>query len=123
MAALKIGMEILEKEQVKIDRLTGHGGLFKTEYVGQKLMAGAMNSPVSVMETAGEGGAWGIAILARFAFDGNGKALEDYLENKVFCKYKSTTVEPDEADVRGFNKYMELYKKGLEVEKSAASNL
>ena len=123
MAALKIGMEILEKEQVKIDRLTGHGGLFKTEYVGQKLMAGAMNSHVSVMETAGEGGAWGIAILARFAVDGNGESLEDYLENKVFCKYKSSTVEPDDEDVKGFKKYMELYKRGLETEKSAAINI
>ncbi len=106
MATLKIGMEILEKEEVKIDCLTGHGGLFKTPIVGQKLMAGAVNAPISVMETAGEGGAWGIAVLAAFASDKNGETLEEYLTDKVFSKYKSTTIEPDENDVEGFKSYM-----------------
>lgn len=123
MATLKLGMEILENEQVKIDCLTGHGGLFKTPVVGQKLMAGAMNSPISVMETAGEGGAWGIAVLARYAFDGEGKSLDDYLNTKIFSRYKSTTIEPDEKDVQGFKKYIELYKKALTVEKTAVSNI
>ncbi len=123
MASLKIGMEILENENVQIDSLTGHGGLFKTEYVGQCLMAGAMNTPVSVMETAGEGGAWGIAILAGFAFDNQGMCLEDYLDKIVFSKYKSSVVEPDANDVEGFKKYMSLYKKALAVEKSAALNI
>ena len=123
MSTLKIGMEILEKEQVKIDCLTGHGGLFKTPVVGQKLMAGAMNSPVSVMETAGEGGAWGIAVLARYAFDSEGKSLDDYLNTKIFSRYKSTTIEPDEKDVQGFNEYLKRYKQALDVEKSAALNI
>lgn len=123
MATLKIGMEILENEKVEIERLTAHGGLFKTPVVGQRLMAGAMNSPVSVMETAGEGGAWGIAVLARFLIDGNNQSLDDYLKNKVFVKYKSKSIEPVKADVDGFNKYMNLYKKALAVEKSAVENI
>ncbi|MCM1285195.1 MAG: FGGY-family carbohydrate kinase [Acetobacter sp.] len=123
IAALKIGMEILEKENVTIDCLTGHGGLFKTEIVGQKLMAGALNTPVSVMETAGEGGAWGIAVLARFVVDSNAMTLEEYLNKIVFSKYKSTTINPDIDDVEGFKKYMLLYKKGLAVEKAAAENI
>ena len=123
MATLKIGMEILENEKVKIDCLTGHGGLFKTPIVGQRLMAAAMNSPVSVMETAGEGGAWGIAVLANYAFDKCGLSLEDYLNEKVFSKYKSTTLEPIEADVKGFENYMKLYKAGLAVEKAACDNI
>lgn len=123
MATLKIGMEILEKENVAIDCLTGHGGLFKTAIVGQRLMAGAMNAPIAVMETAGEGGAWGIAVLARYAVDKNGETLEDYLNEKVFSKYKSSTIKPDEHDVNGFADYMKLYKKGLAVEKSAAENI
>lgn len=123
MAALKIGMEILEKENVQLDCLMGHGGLFKTAVVGQRLMAGAMNTPVAVMETAGEGGAWGIAVLARYAYDNNGKTLEDYIGEKVFSKYKSTVIEPYEEDINGFKEYMNLYKKGLAVQKSAADNL
>ncbi len=123
MATLKIGMEILEREAVKIDCLTGHGGLFKTPVVGQRLMAGAMNSPVSVMETAGEGGAWGIAVLANYAYDSNELSLEDYLNEKIFSKYKSTTIEPVDADVKGFEDYMKLYKAGLSVEKTACENI
>ena len=123
MAALKIGMEILDKENVAIDTLMGHGGLFKTEIVGQRLMAGAMNTPVAVMETAGEGGAWGIAILSKYAFDGANEPLEDYLDKRVFSKYKSTVIEPDEQDVKGFADYMELYKKALSIEKSAVENI
>lgn len=123
MATLKIGMEILEKENAEINCLMGHGGLFKTEFVGQKLMAGAMNTPVAVMETAGEGGAWGIAVLAAYALDNCGKTLEAYLNDKVFSKYKSVTVEPDERDVNGFKEYMKRYKAGLAVQKAAAENI
>lgn len=123
MATLKIGMEILEKEKVQIDCLMGHGGLFKTDYVGQRLMAGAMNTPVAVMETAGEGGAWGIAVLAMYAEDNGNLSLEAYLDKKVFSKYKSKVVEPFAEDVNGFKKYMELYKVGLAVQKAAAENL
>lgn len=124
MATLKIGMEILDKEDVKIDCLMGHGGLFKTPVVGQKLMAGAMNSPVAVMETAGEGGAWGIAVLASYACDKKGNAtLEDYLNNVVFSKCAKSTIAPDASDVDGFEKYMQLYKAGLAVEKAAVENI
>lgn len=123
VATLKIGMEILENEHVKIDCLMGHGGLFKTKYVGQKLMAGAMNCPVAVMETAGEGGAWGIAVLANYAKDTKGVNLDDYLNRFVFSECQSVVEYPDEKDVSGFAEYMKLYKKGLAVEKSAGQNM
>ena len=123
MSTLKIGMEILEKENVRIDSLTGHGGLFKTKIVGQKLMAGALGTPITVMETAGEGGAWGIALLARYMTDNNGETLEEYLSSKVFSKYQGSTIQPDIEDEKGFAEYIELYKKGLAVEKSAYENI
>ena len=123
IATLKIGMEILEEENVDIDKLMGHGGLFKTKYVGQKLMAGAMKTPVSVLSTAGEGGAWGIAVLASYAKNNFDLSLEEFLDKKVFSKYEISTVEPDINDVNGFEKYMTLYKKSLAVEKSAVENI
>lgn len=122
MATLKIGMRILEKENVKIDKLFGHGGLFKTPVVGQKLMAGAMNAPVSVMKTAGEGGAWGAAVLAAYML-AKGGSLEDYLENTVFAKCESSTVEPDENDVKGFEEYMKNYEKAMAAEIAAYENI
>lgn len=122
-ATLKIGMEILEKENVSIDRLTGHGGLFKTPVVGQRIMAAAMNAPVSVLETAAEGGAWGIAVLAQYAYNSENLSLDNYLDKNIFSKFKSTTIEPDAEDVKGFEEYMKLYKSGLAVEKSAADNI
>lgn len=123
MASLKIGMEILDDEGVKIDCLMGHGGLFKTPLVGQKLMAGAMNTPVTVNKTAGEGGAWGMAILARYCVDSKGLNLDEYLTRNVFAACESTAVEPDKKDADGFEKYMKLYKKGLAVEKTAVENI
>lgn len=123
VATLKIGMEILEEENVDIDKLMGHGGLFKTKYVGQKLMAGAMKTPVSVLSTAGEGGAWGIAVLASYAKNNFGLPLEEFLDKKVFSKYEISTVQPDINDVNGFEKYITLYKKSLAVEKSAVENI
>ncbi len=123
IATLKIGMDILEEENVDIDKLMGHGGLFKTKYVGQKLMAGAMKTPVSVLSTAGEGGAWGIAVLASYAKNSFDLSLEEFLDKKVFSKYEISTVEPDINDVNGFEKYMTLYKKSLAVEKSAVENI
>jgi sugar (pentulose or hexulose) kinase len=122
MSTLKIGMKFLENEGVKIDRLMGHGGLFKTPVVGQKLMAGAMNAPVSVMETASEGGAWGMAVLAKYATE-NEKPLENYLEEKVFASCKSSTINPDPEDVEGFEKYMKTYVAALEAEKAAYQNI
>lgn len=122
MATLKIGMEILEKENVTIDCLMGHGGLFKTPLVGQKLMAGAMNCPVAVMKTAGEGGAWGMAVLAKYVVDGD-EPLDEYLNNKVFANSECKTVTPDENDVNGFNEYMKLYKSALKAEVVAYENI
>ncbi|MBQ9227515.1 MAG: ATPase [Eubacterium sp.] len=122
MATLKLGMKILEAEGVKIDQLTGHGGLFKTPVVGQRLMAGALNAPVSVMQTAGEGGAWGAAVLAAYRAYGNGESLERYLET-VFADYESTTLAPEPADVEGFEQYMARYEKALKAEIAAYENI
>lgn len=119
MATLKLGMEILEKEKVEIKSMTGHGGLFKTPGVGQRYMAAAIGAPVTCMETAGEGGAYGIALLAAYRYAGEGMTLEDYLAKKVFAEVKSTTLAPDPADKAGFDAYMESYKKLLKVEEKA----
>ena len=125
MATLRLGMNILfDKEKVEIEKLLGHGGLFKTPVVGQKLMAGAMNTPVAVMETAGEGGAWGIALLSAYmSYKTENESLESYLENKVFADNKASVIEPDKTDVDGFNTYIERYKSAVAVEKSAIANL
>jgi sugar (pentulose or hexulose) kinase len=125
LGALRIGLDILfEQERVTIDQILGHGGFFKTEEVGQKIMAAAMNVPVSVMETAGEGGAWGIALLAAYMLKKTEhEALEDYLSNKVFAGEEGTTIVPDPFDVDGFVAFMERYKKGLAIEKAAVDNL
>ncbi|HUI90328.1 MAG TPA: FGGY-family carbohydrate kinase [Anaerolineales bacterium] len=121
LATLKIGLDILFKEEhVKIDKVLGHGGFFKTKEVGQKIMAAAMNVPVSVMETAGEGGAWGIALLAAYRFNkAKDESLESYLSKKVFAGENATTIAPDQRDVDGFTAFMERYQKGLVVEKTA----
>jgi sugar (pentulose or hexulose) kinase len=125
LGALKIGLDILfEQEKVKIDQIFGHGGFFKTKEVGQKMMAAAMNVPVSVMETAGEGGAWGIALLAFYMHQKAGdEPLEAYLSNKVFAGENGTTIAPDPADVAGFAAFMERYKKGLVIERAAVDGL
>jgi len=125
LGALKIGMDILtRKEQVELDSLLGHGGLFKTKGVGQRIMAAAMNTPVSVMETAGEGGPWGMALLASFMVKREeGEDLAGYLSHKVFAGNKGTRMEPDEADVKGFEAFMERYQAGLAVERAAVESL
>lgn len=125
MATLRIGMDILfERENVKVDTLMGHGGLFKTEGVGQKLMAGAMNAPVTVMSTAGEGGAWGMALLAAYLVEKNpGETLESFLAERVFANNDGTTLAPDKDDVAGFNAYIARYKNGLAVERAAVETL
>jgi sugar (pentulose or hexulose) kinase len=125
LASLKIGLDILfEQEKVKIDRVLGHGGFFKTRGVGQKFMAAAMNVPVSVMETAGEGGAWGIALLASFMLHkAKDEPLEAYLIDKVFAGEKGSTIAPDQADIAGFTAFMERYKKGLVIERAAVDGL
>jgi len=124
LGALKIGMDILfEQEKVKLDQLLGHGGFFKTKEVGQLIMAAAMNVPVSVMETAGEGGAWGIALLASYMLNKKSEPLEAYLSDKVFANEKGSTMAPDQKDVDGFAAFMERYKKGLVIEKAAVDGL
>jgi len=124
LGALKIGMDILfEQEKVKLDQLLGHGGFFKTKEVGQRIMAAAMNVPVSVMETAGEGGAWGIALLASYMLNKENEPLEAYLSNKVFAGENGITITPDRQDVDGFAAFMERYKKGLVIERAAVAGL
>ena len=124
MSTLKIGMDILAGEQVAIDSLTGHGGLFKTPVVGQKYMAAACNAPVTCMETAGEGGPYGMALLAAYMLRKEaGETLEDYLNAHVFANAKGTTLAPQQADVDGFNAYITRYKAMLEVERKAVEVL
>ena len=125
LGALKIGLDILLKEEgVKLDKILGHGGLFKTKGVGQSIMAAAINAPVTVMETAGEGGAWGIALLASFMINkGENESLEDYLNNKIFAGKMGETMNPDPEDVEGFNEFMKRYIKGLAIERAAVENL
>ena len=125
IATLRIGMDILfVDEQVKVGQLLGHGGFFKTKNVGQSIMAAALNVPVSVMETAGEGGAWGIALLASYMMQkGGGELLQSYLSNKVFLDAPGSTIHPDQEDVRGFETFMERYKAGLIIEKAAVQSM
>ncbi|WP_438760275.1 xylulokinase [Enterococcus sp. AZ194] len=125
LGALKIGMDILNKEeQVQIDKIFGHGGLFKTKEVGQKVMASAMNSPVSVMETAGEGGAWGIALLAAFVQRKEPtQSLAEYLMHEVFHGESGSEIAPDEKEIAGFEQFIERYKKGLAIEQAAVEFL
>ena len=121
LGALKTGMDILlKKEDVKLDRMMGHGGLFKTKGVGQRILAGAIDTPVYVMETAGEGGAWGIALLADYLVNKEeGESLTDYLDNKVFHNAEGSGMDPVAEDVEGYEKFMEKYTKGLAIERAA----
>lgn len=124
LGALKTGMDILLKEEkVAIDRITGHGGLFKTKGVGQSILAAACNTPIAVMETAGEGGAWGMAILANYMISGEKLPLDVYLEQEVFADAACEIEEPKEEMVAGFETFMENYKAGLAVERAAVDHL
>ena len=124
VGVLKIGNDILfNEEQVKVDRITGHGGLFKTKGVGQRVLAAAINSPISVMETAGEGGAWGIALLASYLVNNpEAKTLAGWLEDCVFAGNTGEEIAPTAEDVAGFNKWIENYKRGLAIEQAAVNN-
>ena len=124
VGVLKIGNDILfNEEHVKVDRITGHGGLFKTKGVGQRVLAAAINSPISVMDTAGEGGAWGIALLASYLINNsNGSTLADWLESNVFAGNTGVEIAPTAEDVAGFNKWIENYKRGLAIEQAAVDN-
>lgn len=121
IGVLKIGNDILLKEEkIKIDRITAHGGLFRTKGVGQRILAAALNSPISVMETAGEGGAWGIALLAAYVVNNDKKQdLAAFLDEKVFGGNTGTEIAPTAEDVEGFNQYIESYKACLDIEKKA----
>jgi len=125
MGTLRLGMNILaEKENVTLDGLLGHGGLFKTKNVGQRLMAGALNTPVSVMESAGEGGAWGMALLAAFMLQRReGESLEKFLAEKVFAGETGVTIKPDPKDMEGFERFMKRYMAGLAIERAAVEHL
>ena len=125
LGALKIGLDILLKEEgVKVDEIMGHGGLFKTKDVGQSIMAAAINTPVTVRQTAGEGGAWGIALLASYLVNKNDdETLDDFLNNRVFKDDECYTLEPKKADVDGFDKFIKQYKKGLSIERAAVENI
>ncbi len=124
LGALRIGMDILMRdEHVKLDVLMGHGGFFKTKGVGQKIMADGMGVPVSVMETAGEGGAWGIALLAAYMKDKkDGETLDRYLNSRIFSGMNVSRLDPDEEGIKGFDRFMEYYKGGIGIEKEAVKD-
>ena len=122
LATLKIGLDILTKtEQVEIEKLYGHGGFFKTPGVGQRMLSAAVGAPVSVMETAGEGGPYGMALLAAYMlWRDEGETLEDYLDNKVFAGASSSTLSADARDVAGFSAFLERYRRAFPVERAAS---
>lgn len=124
LAALKVGLDLLlNEENVKVDEMYGHGGFFKTKGVGSKIAAAAMNSPVTVMESAGEGGAWGIALLASYMlYKKEGESLSEFLNSAIFADQKGSRTDPDAKDVEGFNKFMERYQKGLSIEAAAVDS-
>lgn len=125
MAVLKTGFDILFKQEgVELDKLQGHGGLFKTKGVAQSYLAAATNTPISVMTTAGEGGAWGIALLASYMIQkADGEGFDTYLEEKVFAGQEAYVMEPDAADVEGFEQFMARYSAGLPIERAAVDNM
>ena len=123
MAALKMGMDILfSNEGVTADKFTGHGGLFKVQGVAQQFLADGLGSAVSVMKTAGEGGAWGMALLAAYSVLANGRTLPEFLDSEVFAVMECTTVQPDKDGAAGFSRFIENYKRGLAAEYAAAAN-
>lgn len=125
LGALKTGMDILLKEEgVALDEMIGHGGLFKTPLVGQKIMAAALNTPVALMETAGEGGAWGIALLASYMRNPReAQTLDGFLTSQVFGTAQAVRVEPEPADVKGFETFMIRYREGLAIQQAAVEHL
>ncbi|MCI1666144.1 MAG: FGGY-family carbohydrate kinase [Atopobiaceae bacterium] len=117
---LKVGNDILRKEDVRIDKLYGHGGIFKTPRVAQSILAAAMDAPVTVLATAGEGGAWGQAVAASYMIHkSDGQTLADYLTNEVFVGMEGETIAPDPADVAGYEAFIKLFRQVNEVERAA----
>ncbi len=124
LAVIRIGMDILfEDEGIIIDTITGHGGFFKTALVGQKMMSAALHTPVSTLTTAGEGGAWGIALLAGYLAHGGRKSLVEFLDTEVFADAKISTVSATEEEIEGFNIFLERYKAGLPILREAIKSL
>ena len=125
LGVLKTGLDILLKEEgVQVDSILGHGGLFKTKGVGQRILAAAMNAPVTVMDTAGEGGAWGIALLASYMIHKQeGQTLADFLNREVFADQTGIRMDPDAADVAGFDAFIQRYRKGFAIEHAAVDSL
>lgn len=124
LGALRTGLDILfEKESVTINEIMGHGGFFKIKEVGPKIMSTAIQAPVTVLDTAGEGGAWGISLLASYMANGGSLSLEDFLKEAIFKGNAGTTVAPDKKDVEGFNKFMKRYSAGLAIERAAVESL
>ncbi|MBQ4290505.1 MAG: ATPase [Clostridia bacterium] len=125
LATLKIGLEILLRDQkVPIDSLTAHGGFFKTKGVGQRILSAATGVPVSTLETSGEGGPYGMALLAAYlAWKTDGESLEEYLDHKVFCSAKRTTVLAEPEEIDGFNRYVDRYRKAFSVECEAVRTI
>ena len=124
LATLRIGMEVLLKtEGVQLDSMFAHGGLFKTRGVAQRFLAAALDTPVSVGDIAGEGGAWGIALLAAFARDKEaGQALDAYLAERVFAGAALESIDPDPTDVAGFDAYVQRFTAGLPIEQAAVAH-
>ena len=124
LGAVKLGMDIMLKEEgVSVDRILGHGGLFKTKGVAQRYLAAAVNAPVTVMDTASEGGAWGIAVLAAYCIDGGGMKLEDYLEKKIFADMSGETIAPTPEEVEGFETFAARYRSGFPMERVAIESM
>ncbi|MDR0273132.1 MAG: ATPase [Clostridiales bacterium] len=123
MTTLRLGMDILRKENVLLEKIQAHGGLFKTENVAQKLMATALNTPVSVTESASEGGAWGIALLAAYACEADKISLDEFLSKKIFSSANERCVTLTPEDIVGFDRYLQGFKQGLAIEKAAIENM
>ena len=124
LGVIRIGMDILfEDEGIKVDTITGHGGFFKTALVGQKMMAAALHTPISTLTTAGEGGAWGIALLASFLVHGKGRTLADFLNSEAFANAQISTISATQEEIAGFDAFMKRYKRGLSILKEAITVL
>ena len=122
VCGLKIGNDILfNEEKIAVDRITGHGGYFKTPGVGARILAAALSSPISVMETAGEGGAWGIALLACYMVKGGGQPLDQWLDSAIFAGSKGVEIAPSPEEVAGFNAYISSFTRGLDIERAAVA--
>jgi sugar (pentulose or hexulose) kinase len=120
-ATLALGMEILAEEEVTVERMFAHGGIFRTQGVAQRALAAALDVPVTVGETASEGGAWGIAVLAAYLRDGSDMSLADYLERRVFAEAPTLVTQPDPDEAAGFAAYLERFAAGLPVQRAAAT--